>query len=182
VSNSQQISPRFWYHFADKINEPIKIVGIYSILIWKKKQELNDCDETSVKFIIVRQNPCHTVETFVIQKFMFCAPLIYFKKRMTSYLQFNWKGKDKFSLRMPNTASKLSIQYVIHYLPKKVHQGPGKSLETIILSFFSYGPHAKLFFLMQFYPCWSYKQFSLFLQRMPLQSGPNYTLNLFNLF
>ena len=114
---------------------------------------------------------------------MFCASLICFTKRLTSYLQFNWKGKDKFSLRMSNTASKLTIntvQYVIHYLPKKVHQGPGKSLETYSFIFFL-RTSCKTFSLNAILPLLIFQTIFLVFTENALQSGPNYTLNLFNL-
>ena len=148
-------------------------------MIGRKKQELK-YDKTSVKFIIVRQNPCHTAQTFVIRTFMFCASLICFTKRLTSYLQFNWKGKDKFSLRMPNTASKLSIQYVIQYLPIKVHQRPGKSLETYSFIFFL-RTSCKTFSSNAILPLLIFQTIFLVFTENALQSGPNYTLNLFNL-
>ena len=109
---------------------------------------------------------------------MFCASLICFTKRLTSYLQFNWKGKDKFSLRMLNTASKLSMQYVIQYLPIKVHQGPGKSLETYSFIFFL-RTSCKTFSSNAILPLLIFQTIVLVFTENALQLGPfNYTLNL----
>ena len=93
----------------EKVNKPIKILGVYFSYELKKKHELN-YDETLKSLSetlagwkwrnLTLYGKIQVVKTFVIPKFMFHASLICSTKQIIKELnsiiyRFIWKGKDK---------------------------------------------------------------------------------------
>ena len=123
----------------DKINKPIKILGVHFTHDLKKKQELN-YDETlrslsetlaGWKWRNLRlYGKIQVVKTFVIPKFMFRASLMCSTKKVMKELnsisyRFIWKGRDKIKrlalisdyksggLRMPHIKTLIDTQRII---------------------------------------------------------------------
>ena len=93
----------------DKVNKPIKILGVHFTYHLKKKQELN-YDETLRSLSetlagwkwqnLTLYGKIQVVKTFVIPKFMFRASLMCSTKKVKKELNsiiyiFIWKGRDK---------------------------------------------------------------------------------------
>ena len=105
----------------DKVNKPIKILGVYFTYHSQKKQELN-YDETLAGWKwrnLTLYGKIQVVKSFVIARFMFRASLMCSTKKIIKELnsiinRFIWKGSDKIkrlalisdykngSLRMPH--------------------------------------------------------------------------------
>ena len=94
---------------VDKINKPMKILGIYFTYDWRKKRELNF--EAILKSLRKTLNSwqwrnlslygkIQIVKTFAIPKFMFRASVISLSKEIVKQVnsiiyKFVWNGKDK---------------------------------------------------------------------------------------
>ena len=130
---------------VDKINKPMKILGIYFTYDWRKKQELNF--EAILKSLRKTLNSwqwrnlslygkIQIVKTFAIPKFMFRASVISLSKEIVKQVnsiiyKFVWNGKDKIKrlalisdyenggLRMPHIEAMIDTQR-IHCLKKFV--------------------------------------------------------------
>ena len=123
----------------DKVNKPIKILGVHFTYDLKKKQELN-CDETLRSLSetlagwkwrnLTLYGKIQVVKTFVIPKFMFRASLMCSTKKVMKELnsiiyRFIWKGRDKIKrlalisdyksggLRMPHIKTLIDTQRII---------------------------------------------------------------------
>ena len=97
----------------EKINKPMKILGIYFTYDWKKYQELNF--ENIIKSInqsinawqwrnLTSMGRIQIIKTFAIPKFMFGAAQIPLTKDVlkevnTTLFRFLWRGKDKIKRR-----------------------------------------------------------------------------------
>ena len=93
----------------EKINKPIKILGVYFTYDWRKRQELNF--EETLKALsktlkrwewrhLTLYGKIKVVKTSVIPKFMFRASVISLTKNVIKLVDsiiysFIWKGKDK---------------------------------------------------------------------------------------
>ena len=123
----------------DKVNKPIKILGVHFTYDLKKKQELN-YDETLRSLSetlagwkwrnLTLYGKIQVVKTFVIPKFMFRASLMCSTKKVMKELnsiiyRFIWKGRDKIKrlalisdyksggLRMPHIKTLIDTQRII---------------------------------------------------------------------
>ena len=122
----------------NKVNEPIKILGIYFTYDQHKSKELNfDLTLKSIKKSLncwqwrnlTLIGKIQLVKTFAIPKFMYRASLISFDKEIIKSINsvifnFVWKGKDKIKrlaliseyedggLKMPHTESLIATQRI----------------------------------------------------------------------
>ncbi|KAL9966672.1 hypothetical protein ACROYT_G024784 [Oculina patagonica] len=123
----------------DKVNKPIKILGVHFTYDLKKKQELN-YDETLKSLSdtlagwrwrnLTLYGKIQVVKTFLIPKFMFRASLMCSTKKIIKELnsiiyRFIWKGCDKIKrlalisdyknggLRMPHVKTLIDTQRII---------------------------------------------------------------------
>ena len=123
----------------EKINKPIKILGVYFTYDWRKRQELNF--EETLKALsktlkrwewrhLTLYGKIQVVKTFVIPKFMFRTSVISLTKDVIKLVDsiiysFIWKGKDKIKrlalisdyksggLRMPHIQTMIDTQRII---------------------------------------------------------------------
>ena len=144
----------------DKVNKPMKILGIYFTYDWRMKQELNfDAILTSLSKTLNSwqwrnlslYGKIQIVKTFAIPKFMFRASIIplnkdILKQANSIIYKFVWKNKDKIKrlalisdyeyggLRMPHIESMIDTQRILclkKYVDK--HPSPWKHFLTYIL-------------------------------------------------
>ena len=123
----------------EKIDKPMKILGVFFTYDWRKRQELNF--EEILKSLsksmkrwewrnLTLYGKIQVVKTFVIPKFMFRASLISLTKNIiklvdSTIYSFIWKGRDKIKrlalisdyknggLRMPHTQTMIDTQRVM---------------------------------------------------------------------
>ena len=159
----------------DKINKPIKILGVYFAYEWKKKQELNYDETLKLLSEILKRwkwrnltlyGKIQVVKTFVIPKFTFRVSLICYTKKLIKELNsiiygFIWKDRDKIKrlalvsdyknggLRTPHIKTLIDTQRII-CLQKYIedYDSPWKH----ILSFFLKGYGGKFFLHCNFSP------------------------------
>ena len=122
----------------EKIDKPMKILGVFFTYDWRKRQELNF--EEILKSLsksmkrwewrnLTLYGKIQIVKTFVIPKFMFRASLISLTKNIiklvdSTIYSFIWKGRDKIKrlalisdyknggLRMPHTQTMIDTQRI----------------------------------------------------------------------
>ena len=123
----------------EKINKPMKILGVYFTYDWRKRQELNfeeilkSLSKTLKRWEwrhLTLYGKIQVVKTFVIPKFMFRASLISLTKNTiklvdSTIYSFIWKGKDKIKrlalisdyknggFRMPHTQTMIVTQRIM---------------------------------------------------------------------
>ena len=125
--------------YIEKINKPIKILGVYLTYDWRKREELNV--EETLKALsknlkrwewrhLTLYGKIQVVNTFVIPKFMFRASVISLTKDViklvdSTLYSFIWKSKDEIKrlalisdyknggLRMPHIQVMIDTQRII---------------------------------------------------------------------
>ena len=123
----------------EKIDKPMKILGVFFTYDWRKRQELNF--EEILKLLsksikrwewrnLTLYGKIQVLKTFVIPKFMFRASLISLTKNIiklvdSTIYSFIWKGRDKIKrlalisdyknggLRMPHTQTMIDTQRIM---------------------------------------------------------------------
>ena len=121
----------------EKINKPMKILGIYFTYDWKKYQELNF--ENIIKSInqsinawqwrnLTLMGRIQIIKTFAIPKFMFRAAQILLTKNVikevnTTLFRFLWRGKDKIKQLSLISDYKKGRLRMPHIEPLSKHKG-----------------------------------------------------------